>query len=35
MSQELYFFENAKMHITAATIIPPIYYVEVSGVIHH
>ena len=32
MSQELYSFENAKMHITAATIIPPIYYVEVSGV---
>ena len=31
MSQELYSFENAKMHITAATIIPPIYYVEVSG----
>lgn len=31
MSQGLYTFENAKMHITAATIIPPIYYVEVSG----
>ena len=31
MSQELYSFENAKMHLTAATIIPPIYYVEVSG----
>jgi len=31
MSHELYSFENAIMHITQATIIPPIYYVEVTG----
>jgi hypothetical protein len=28
---ELYPFESAEMQLTQATIIPPIYYVEVTG----